>query len=102
MLKIKHILFHVLSSSIIAYIICTSIFGTHGILQLLHLIDSKHTKITTLSLLEDKKQSLLNKVTGLKDNTLDLDLLDERVRESLGYAEDDETVIYNNINQINN
>ncbi len=43
--------------------------------------------------LTQRRKDLENKVRRLSDDFLDLDLLDERVRDVLGYARGDEIII---------
>lgn len=46
-----------------------------------------------LASLTHRREDLENKVRRLSDDFLDLDLLDERIRDILGYARGDEIII---------
>ena len=78
----------------ILYFISSGILGDRGVLKMMYLLNNKSDKIMEYNLLEEKKNALSNRVNGLKDDNLDLDLLDERVRDNLGYIGEDEFVVY--------
>lgn len=80
--------------SIILYFVFYTIFGTRGVVDYFkirsQLQENNLTKDKLFIEIENKK----NLVDRIKDESLDLDLLDEQVRKNLGYAKKDEIIIY--------
>jgi len=78
--------------ALVLYFLYNIMGGDRGIIALFKLnkqharIEKEVTKLTT------EKAVLQDRVHRLKSDSLDLDLLEEQVRENLGYAKGDETV----------
>ncbi len=80
--------------SIILYFMFVSIFGDKGLVEY-YLIKKQVSEI------ESKKSELQNKINlkkemikGMDYDSLDLDLVDEQSRKTLGYVGKDEIVVY--------
>ena len=84
----------VICLAIALYFIIYTIFGNRGVVDYFKL----SSDLQQQSLVKDKLsidiQNQKNLVNGMQNESLDLDLLDEQVRKNLGYAKDDEIVIY--------
>ena len=68
--------------------------GDHGLLALRDLNNELAELEARASAVEAEKQKLEFKVANLRRDNLDLDLLDERVRDVLGFHEPNEVVIF--------
>jgi cell division protein FtsB len=78
------------------YLIFFAVFNQKGFisyLKLSHVIENKNSKKQQLENNIEVKQKMIE---SLSSDSLDLDLLDEEARKSLGYADKDETIIYLN------
>lgn len=87
----KVVLFHLLNISLIFYFIFHSFVGNRGVIAYLNL--SKHIEQSTKTLdeLKSERISLNYKVDSLKQ-VIDLDMLDQEARESLGFAASNEKI----------
>ena len=74
------------------YILFHALNGNYGLYA--YLVEQRRAeKLTSqYQTLQDQRKSLDNRVKSLSDNSLDLDLLDERARVVLGYGNKDERV----------
>ncbi len=70
------------------------IFGDKGLIQLFVLKKQIDNKESTKQEVSAKMHAKKNMVDGMKPESLDLDLLDEQARKTLGYAGKNEVVIY--------
>jgi len=68
--------------------------GNHGLLKLRELRAEMVVLEDRATEVQVEKLALENKVNNLRRDNLDLDLLDERAREVLGFQEQDEVVIF--------
>ncbi len=76
------------------YFLIFAIYGDKGLKDLLELqkeIEEKRGEEKSLSLIRKAKEERVNK---MQPDSLDLDLLDEQARKSLGYADSQEVIIY--------
>lgn len=80
--------------SIIFYFTFFIFFGDKGLVELFALKKKIENKETTKQELYDKMQAKKNMVDGMNSNSLDVDLLDEQSRKTLGYVGKNEVVIY--------
>ena len=86
-----------------AFVIVLSYFcyhvlsGERGLLALMELSKQVQQSRQQLDITNAERLNLQHRVNLLRDESLDLDLLDERARKLLGYVGEDE-VVYNNIN----
>ena len=79
--------------SIALYFIIYGIFGNRGVLDYFSLKSDLENRSLTQDKLSIEIQNKKNLVDRMKDESLDLDLLDEQVRKNLGYAKKNEIVI---------
>jgi cell division protein FtsB len=87
--KVLTILFFV---ALVLYFIYNIMGGDRGIIALFKL-NKQHIKLEKeVKTLNSEKAVLQDRVSRLKSDSLDLDLLEEQVRENLGYAKGNETV----------
>ncbi len=84
----------------ITYLVCNLLNGERGFLQMMYMKGILVEEKMKLDQLQGKRIILESKVKGLRESSIDIDLLDERVRSMLGYINKDEKVIYN-INSLN-
>lgn len=78
----------------LAYFAYHALEGRYGLLAL-HDLNSDLAELEARAAeAAEKKQALEAKVSALRRDNLDLDLLDERARAVLGYTEADEITIY--------
>lgn len=81
---------------IVAYFSYHAIEGNHGLLAFREL----NAQLTDLEgkarILKAERAALERKVSSLRRDNLDLDLLDERARAILGYSEAGEVVLFTN------
>lgn len=71
-----------------------AVSGERGVFALLSETNKLASLKTELAEMKDKHESLEKKIKQLSDSSLDLDLLDERVRIVLGMAGKDEVVVF--------
>ncbi len=79
---------------VMAYFVLYAIFGTRGILDYFSLQSELEKKSLIKDQLSTKIQNQQNLVDRMQNDSLDLDLLDEQVRKNLGYAKNNEIIIY--------
>ena len=80
--------------SVILYFSFFTIFGDKGLFTLYRLKQEIARKEAAKQELQNKMQAKKNMVEGMNLNALDLDLLDEQSRKTLGYVGKNEVVIY--------
>ncbi len=80
------------------YFLGHSIIGERGLLNMFRLNQQLTESRQKLSELTVKQNIIEKRINGLNiESALDLDLLDEQARVVLGYADQNEKVIYNEI-----
>lgn len=82
----------------IIYLTFFTIFNEKGLVKLFSLKKQIANKELTKQDLSVKMQAKKNMVDGMNLNSLDVDLLDEQARKSLGYVGKNEMVIYQDKN----
>lgn len=82
--------------AIIFYFLFSCIFGQKGLIELISLKKQIENQDTIKQELQNKIESKKNMVKSMNTDSLDLDLLDEESRRSLGLSNKNEIVIYNN------
>lgn len=92
----KRVLVMSIISGITLYCIFHALMGSRGIINLMRLQDEFKVFSEELVQLQSYQNRINNQVKGLNENTLNIDLLDEQIRQTLGYADENELVIYNN------
>lgn len=85
--------YFVLLALIIYFLICAA-FGNKGLITYFSLKKEIAKQDLTKQELQNKLQNKKNMVGGMNQDSLDLDLLDEQARRSLGYSNKNEVVIY--------
>ena len=78
---------------IILYLFYFLINGERGIISYYKIKSQNNSYQTHLEDLNKKNNFLIDKISRLQPNTLDLDYLDEKVREKTGYLENSELLI---------
>jgi len=78
------------------YFFSCAMFGNKGLVKYFSLKKEIATQDALKHDLSSKKQAKKNMVDGMNVDSLDLDLLDEQARLSLGYSNKNEVVIYQN------
>ena len=74
-------------------------FGSKGFVKYISLQKEIANHDLTKQELQDKLRAKKNMVDGMNVDSLDLDLLDEEARRSLGYSNKNEVLIYPNQQQ---
>jgi len=78
---------------IFIYLVYYLINGERGLISYYELKNQHKLYQTTLVNLEEKNFILSDKIKRLKINTLDLDFLDEKIRENTGYLYKNEVLL---------
>jgi len=78
---------------LVAYFIYHAIQGDRGFLSWAHLTKQLENREEELSSLMAERQSLEEKVHGLRPESINPDLLDYQVRHQLGYTHPDDVVM---------
>lgn len=76
------------------YFTFAAVLGEHGKFRQVELRAEIASLTTTRDSLQAELDALVNLTTRLSDTSLDLDLLDERARDVLGYLRADEVVLH--------
>ena len=94
-LKNKLYLFFLLIFSffLFVYLLYFLINGDKGIISYYKIKNKNLEYDSIVSKLEKKNYLISNKISRLQTNTIDLDFLDEKIREKTGYIEDNEFMI---------
>ena len=82
-----------LTAMVSAYFAFAAVQGEFGLMRRIEIEAEKAQRLTELEELEAEVARLENLTRRLSDQSLDLDLLDERAREVLGLLRPDEIVI---------
>ena len=85
--------------AVIIYFASCALFGSKGFVTYMLLQKEIANHNLTKQDLQNKLQAKKNMVDGMNVESLDLDLLDEEARRSLGYSNKNEVVIYPNQQQ---
>lgn len=91
--KIRYFLFNLLSIALICYFGYHIINGDRGVFALLKLNNQINSLTSELETTRVERLSLERKANLLKSNSLDLDLLEEQVKNILGYAKPQEHIL---------
>ena len=92
-LKLRFILLPTIWATIILYITFHMIQGERGLIAFMQIHGEVLAAKTIQRTLISKKNRLQNKVALLSLKSLDIDMLEERVRIMLGYSRPNETII---------
>jgi cell division protein FtsB len=85
----------VIALSIFLYFLYYTIFGSQGVIKYFQLKSQLQEKQLIENDLKNKIQNKKALIDAMNLKSLDLDLLDEETRKNLGYAGENEIVIYN-------
>ncbi len=86
-------IFGVVAVALMAYLTFAALQGEHGLFRLFQ-VEAQETRLKAeLADLRDARARIANKTRRLSADHLDLELLDERARDVLGLARDDEILI---------
>ena len=78
----------------IAYFIFHAVQGDHGVATFVRLDQENAALAQTYEMRLSEREALETRVAGLRRNSLDLDLLEERARALLGLAHPRDRLIY--------
>ena len=82
-----------ISLFIFVYLFYFLINGEKGLISFYQLKNQQDLNQITLLKLKEKNYILSDKIKRLKTNTLDLDFLDEKIRENTGYLYKNEVLV---------
>ena len=91
--KISLFLLLIISFFVFFYLFYFLINGDRGILSYLKINKINQSLDTKLAKLEKNNNYLIDRIDRLKTNSLDLDFLDEKIRENTGFLDSDEILI---------
>ena len=83
----------VITLFIFFYLFYFLINGERGIISYLKIIKHNEIHKADLLTLNYKNEILINKIKRLQTNTLDLDFLDQKIRENTGFIDNNELII---------
>ena len=91
--KISLFLLLIISFFVFFYLFYFLINGDRGLLSYLKINKINQGLDTKLAKLEKSNNYLIDRIDRLKTNSLDLDFLDEKIRENTGFLDSDEILI---------
>ena len=91
--KISLFLLLIISFFVFFYLFYFLINGDRGILSYLKINKINQSLDIKLAKLEKSNNYLIDRIDRLKTNSLDLDFLDEKIRENTGFLDSDEILI---------
>ena len=91
--KISLFLLLIISFFVFFYLFYFLINGDRGIISYFKINNINQNLDTKLAKLEKSNNYLIDRIDRLKTNSLDLDFLDEKIRENTGFLDSDEILI---------
>tara|TARA_Y100001970_G_scaffold32557_1_gene40422 strand:- start:496 stop:810 length:315 start_codon:yes stop_codon:yes gene_type:complete len=91
--KLYLFLLYIISLFIFIYLIFFLFYGERGVISYLNLKNLNNDYKDNLSILVSKNNLLSQRIKRLEPNSLDLDYLDEKIREKTGYLSENELLI---------
>ena len=91
--KISLFLLLIISFFVFFYLFYFLINGDRGIISYFKINNINQNLDTKLAKLEKSNNYLIDRIDRLKTNSLDLDFLDEKIRENTGFLGSDEILI---------
>ncbi len=91
--KLYLFLSFIVSFFIFLYLFYFLIYGDRGIISYYKIKNQNTDLYSKLNNLEKRNNFLLDRIERLQPNTIDLDFLDEKVREKLGFVRSNEVII---------
>lgn len=82
-----------ISFFILIYLFYFLINGERGILSFYKITNYNSDYKKTLNILNDKNNILIDNIARLQTNSLDLDYLDEKIRDKTGFTKNNELLI---------
>jgi len=82
-----------ISFFIFLYLFYFLLNGERGIISYYKIKHQNNQHLATLSELQNKNSFLIDRIKRLSTNTIDLDFLDEQIREKTGYVNKNEVLI---------
>ncbi len=92
--KLKHKFTVIIILILSCYFFFLALLGDKGLYKLARTHEEMQMYSMQLSQLKSYQKNIEQKIKGLNSENPDLDLLDEQVRNTLGYADRDEKIIY--------
>lgn len=89
----RYIIFTGLIISLIFYFVFHSIYGNRGIISFFRNTHLKSKYEKELVELKKEREDVEKRVKLLRPDSLDLDMLEEKAREVLGYSDPDEIIV---------
>lgn len=93
-LRLRHALVPLVCLIVIGYFAYHAVYGRHGFIAWLSLQNSVETLDLQLAEVRAAREQLDRQVALLRPESLDPDLLDERARATLGFANPNDIVIF--------
>ena len=93
-IKNRNMILMIIIILLCSYFSYYTIYGKSGILHYFEIKEEIEKKKAIKNKLRKKLDSQKDMIGSIKTDNLDLDLLDEQTRKKLGYAKDDEIIIY--------
>lgn len=93
-LRLRHALLPLVCLIVIGYFAYHAVYGRHGFINWLAIQNQVDTKEQQLADLRATRQRLDRQVSLLRPESVDPDLLDERARATLGFANSGDVVIF--------
>lgn len=90
--RLRKIIAIFLLVTLVFYFLYNILNGDRGILALFELSEKHKVLQDEVKILEEERAILQSKVSRMRSDSLDLDLLEEQARKNLGYGEKDETI----------
>ena len=98
--KIKNSKFLLVCVFLLVYFMYHAVNGERGVLRYMYLKKEIVQAEKIAESYEAQKNKLENKVRLLSSSSLDLDMLEERAREVLNFAGEDEFIILDEVNEL--
>ena len=89
----KELAFALVVTALVFYFGYFAVFGKHGLTNLMHLEEEVALKKAELDRIKIERAALEHRVSLLRPQSVDPDLLEEQARAKLGLTEPDEVVI---------
>ncbi len=93
-LRLRHALVPLVCAIVISYFAYHAVYGRHGFIAWLSLQNHVDTLDQQLAEVRSAREQLDRQVALLRTGSLDPDLLDERARATLGFANPNDIVIF--------
>lgn len=92
--QFRHSLFTICLICGVVYFVYHAFSGNRGIIAMIDFTYQLDQSKTELIDVRNQREALQHRVDMLRNESIDLDLLDEQARKMLGYAQENEVVIF--------